>query len=531
MSLYPPDYHTWPREKQHAHFEEIKAKGTRQNSPFNETVLAERRHVAAVAALPEAEPLPLAPPTTPGQPYPVAALGPVLSAAAESIATKCQCSPALSAQAVLAVASLAAQRLADVRLPYGQARPLSLFFVTIAASGDRKSTVDNEALRPVRMHEKNLRLDYDTEHSAWRVSHAAWDAQRRKIENDKNLDRPGREAELTALGNAPSEPVKPLLTAPEPTVEALAKHWPALPGALGLFSAEGGQMTGGHGFGADHRLKTASALSTLWDGTGIRRLRAGDGITDLPGRRLALHLMVQPDVAEAFLSEPILRDQGLLSRLLVASPETLAGKRKWQETGCEMDVPMKHYVAIILDLLGRPVQAANAAGNELVPRIIDFGPEAKAAWVAFYDLIEAAMAEDGSLECLRDVAGKAAENAARVAAILTITEKPDATTIEVGAMTAGCELMAWYVAEALRLSGTHRLPLRTRNAIKLLDWLHSKGKAEVGIRELMQLAPRAVRGKAEAEAAISMLEEHGWLRPLPIDGKRLRWSVVKVPTQ
>ena len=127
----------------------------------------------------------------------------------------------------------------------------------------------------------------------------------------------------TVLGNAPIEPIKPLLTAPEPTVEALAKHWPVLPGALGLFSSGGGQMTGGHGFGPDHRPKTAAALSALWDGAGIRRLRAGDGITDLPGRLLALHLMVQPDVAAVFLSETILRDQGLLSRLLVAAPRPL----------------------------------------------------------------------------------------------------------------------------------------------------------------------------------------------------------------
>ena len=121
--------------------------------------------LATLASPPAPEPLPLAPPTPSSRPYPVASLGTVLSGAAESIAKKCQCSPALSAQAVLAVASLAAQRLADVRLPYGQTRPLSLFFVTIAASGDRKTTVDNEALRPVRMHEKNLKLDYDTEHS------------------------------------------------------------------------------------------------------------------------------------------------------------------------------------------------------------------------------------------------------------------------------------------------------------------------------------------------------------------------------
>jgi hypothetical protein len=115
----------------------------------------------------------------------VEALGEVLSGAAESIAAKCQCSPALAAQAVLAVASLAAQRLADIRLPFRQTRPLSLYFVTIAASGDRKSTADNEALIPVRMYEKNLKREYETAHSAWRVRYAAWDAERRKIENDR----------------------------------------------------------------------------------------------------------------------------------------------------------------------------------------------------------------------------------------------------------------------------------------------------------------------------------------------------------
>ena len=109
-----------------------------------------------------AEPLPLVPPIPPARPYPVEALGEVLSGATESIAAKCQCSPTLAAQAVLAVASLAAQRLADIRLPFRQTRPLSLYFVTIAASGDRKSTADNEALIPVRTYEKNLKREYET---------------------------------------------------------------------------------------------------------------------------------------------------------------------------------------------------------------------------------------------------------------------------------------------------------------------------------------------------------------------------------
>jgi hypothetical protein len=100
------------------------------------------------------------------------------------------------------------------------------------------------------------------------------------------------------------------------------------------------------------------------------------------------------------------------------------------------------------------------------------------------------MAQDGTLECLRDVAGKAAENAVRIAAVLTVVERPDASTIELEAMTAGCELARWYIAEALRLSGAQRQPPRLRNAIKLHEWLKSKRKTEVTRSEVMQLVPR-----------------------------------------
>jgi Protein of unknown function (DUF3987) len=470
MNAYPEGFTDWPLDRRNAYFAEAAKRSVEAKAAWPNGGAILKTEVARRWPEPKPDrPLPLAPPMPEARPYPVAALGPVLSGAANSNAARCQCAPALAAQSVLAVASLAAHRLADVRLPYGQTRPLSLYFVTVAASGDRKTTADNEALIPVRMHESSLKEDYSTAHEAWRIVHAAWAAQHRKIENARNLDRMGREAELAALGRAPIEPIKPLLTAPEPTVEALAKHWPVLPGALGLLSAEGGQMTGGHGFGPDHRLKTAAALSALWDGAGIRRLRAGDGIIDLPGRRLALHLMVQPDAAAAFLSEPILRDQGLLSRLLVAAPETLAGTPAWREPAAGLDAATRRYVAVILDLLELPAPAANDAGNELTPRALDLSADARSAWVAFHDQIEAAMAADGQLEGLRDVAGKTAENVARVAGVLTMIENSNAAIIGPAAMTNACELMGWYIGEALRLSGHNRLPSPVRNAIKLLD--------------------------------------------------------------
>ena len=110
---------------------------------------ASQKSSSGVAGPVSDEPLPLFPPLPPAERYPVEALGPVLSRAALAIARKVQVPEAIAAQSVLATAALAAQAHADVVLPFGQTRPLSLFLVTIAGSGDRKSSADNEALRPI----------------------------------------------------------------------------------------------------------------------------------------------------------------------------------------------------------------------------------------------------------------------------------------------------------------------------------------------------------------------------------------------
>lgn len=164
------------------------------------------------------------------------------------------------------------------------------------------------------------------------------------------------------------------------------------------------------------------------------------------------------------------------------------------------------------------------AGNELTPRVLEFSHEAKAAWIAFHDRIEAAMAPDGALENLRDVGSKAAENAARIAGVLTIIENPEAKIIAGDTMTSGCELAAWYVVEALRLSDTYRLPPSLRNAIRLLDWLQAKRKRETSLREIMQFGPLPVRRKADAEAALAVLEGHNHLKRHG-DGRGAKWTL------
>ena len=64
---------------------------------------------------------------------------------------------AIAAQSVLAAATLAVQPHANVELPTGLVRPVSNFFVTVAASGERKSASDVAAMAPLRQREAALR--------------------------------------------------------------------------------------------------------------------------------------------------------------------------------------------------------------------------------------------------------------------------------------------------------------------------------------------------------------------------------------
>jgi hypothetical protein len=87
----------------------------------------------------------------------------------------------------------------------------------------------------------------------------------------------------------------------------------------------------------DNKLKTAAGLSEAWDGKSIRRVRSGDGTTILPGRRLSVHLMAQPVVADILFRDRLLAEQGLLSRVLVSAPDSAAGTWLWHEEKQETD--------------------------------------------------------------------------------------------------------------------------------------------------------------------------------------------------
>ncbi len=203
-----------------------------------------------------------------------------------------------------------------------------------------------------------MREAYVDEVKEWKAACTAWSCERKKIEADKKLGLTERKEALLRLGDEPAKPLTPMLTTGDLTVEGLAKNWAHAHAALGIFTAEGGQFSGGHGMSDDARLRTAAMLSELWDGKPVKRVRALDGITILPGRRLSMHLMIQPDAAAGFLGNGTLRDQGLLSRVLAAAPPSLAGTRLHREADPADEAAIRAYGARILSLLEAPLPLA-----------------------------------------------------------------------------------------------------------------------------------------------------------------------------
>ena len=234
------------------------------------------------------EPLPLVRALPPAEPYPVHALGSAMGAAARAFQAKTQAPMDICANAVLAVAGLAAQPHADVHLPTGEIKPLSLYLVTVARSGERKTSTDSLALGPVKQREADLRVTNETALLDHQNAHAAWDAERKKILNNKKLEMNSRKLALDELGAEPKPPLSPILVCHEPTFEGLAKLLINGQPSIGIFASEGGAFIGGHGFTDEAKLRTAAGFSLLWDDGRLTRVRAGEGATALVGKRVAL---------------------------------------------------------------------------------------------------------------------------------------------------------------------------------------------------------------------------------------------------
>jgi Protein of unknown function (DUF3987) len=471
------------------------------------------------------------------EPFPVESLGAILGNAARAINDRVQSPMALCGNSVLATATLAAQAHVDVVLPIGnnRAKPISGYFITIAETGERKTESDHHAMPSVRERERQLRDEYDAKRESYVNDKVAWDKARDEVVKQSKGNRLAIKAALDKIGPPPIAPLEPMLTSTEPTFEGLCKQSATHQPSLGIFNNEGGQFIGGHGMKDENKLRTAGGLSELWDGQPARRVRAGDGASMYPGRRVSGHIMVQPEVSDILLNDPLLASQGLLSRLLVVQPESAAGTRMPRKEKPETAEHLKKYNDALLKLMQRQPPLRKGKANELEPRPLPLSVEANTRWFEFVEHVEKSIGRNGELEPIKGFANKMPEHAARLAAVLTVVENINAHEISVETLERGIALAEHYATEALRIFEAARANKDLVLAQRLLHWMQqSWNENAISLPDIYQRSLNAIRDKATAARLVAILVDHGWLKRIEggaeIDGhyRREAWEIVKV---
>ena len=280
-----------------------------------------------------------------------------------------------------------------------------------------------------------------------------------------------------------------------------------------LSTDEGGQFLGGYAMSEESELRTITLLSRLWDGSPIDRVRATEKEhTTLFGRRLAVHRMAQPEVANRLLGKSLYRSQGLLARFLICAPTSRIGSRVHDGSAAEPreDPRLRKYWHAVRQLLERQPNEDREIGG-LNPPCLALSPEARSLLIASHNDIEAAMREDGELAGIREFASKAAEHACRLAGVIALVADPAAFSLDVQAMRWAIELTQAYLREHIRLAGSASISVEVANAQKLWDCIKRKKWTELTARKVMQLGPYAIREAPAARSALRMLHDHGWL--------------------
>ncbi|MBA3671861.1 MAG: DUF3987 domain-containing protein [Gemmatimonadaceae bacterium] len=471
--------------------------------------------------MPPPEPLRRAIP--PPAPYPVDALGPVLGPAARALHDTVQAPLALCGQSVLAAASLAVQPHADVLID-GRRYPTTLWCVSIAESGERKTAVDKIALAPHAQHERAEIELAEFAAVGYAAELAAWEEARARAKKTKGNVGDIRAA-LEALGPTPAPPPAGILLVREPTIEAAQKLYLRGATSLGLYADEGATWFGGHAMSQDNAMRTVGALCKLWDDGSSDRIRAGEGSSKIYGRRLALHMMVQPVIAEKILSDELLVGQGFLARCLLAWPTTTAGTRVYRVVDPYADAEIRRYADGIRALLSAAPRVQQDRPAELDPLPLTLADDAKQKWIATYDSIEAQIAPAGAYGQIRPWASKAAEQILRVAGVLTMVADRKATRIGIDAITGAAQLVGWHMGEAVRLVDTATVPIKVKRAEAVLAWARERELEIVDSRTLCNRGPNMVRTAQAVTEAMTVLEIHGWasrVKGAEVDGKKVR---------
>ncbi len=368
----------------------------------------------------------------------------LMEAAIVEAARELQVSRGMAMMCAFGAMATACQGQVDVQLPTGHQVPTSLMLLTIADSGERKTTTQNYFFDAINTLNSKAYEDNKAALIEHRVEHQLWGTHKRHLERMYNKfatqeDKDATHAALKAIEeHARAEPRPPISgkflyedTTPQALVQMLYENTPN--GCL--LTSEANSIFSGKALGE------LDKLNTIWDGSNVIVDRISREGFILQDARLTLSLMAQPSVIATFMGKrgEEARGTGFLARFLVIKPLSMAGQR--------IQRPMSPLLR--QKAFSARIQECLSSSNLSDRQVLFFSEPAKNLWYEYSQKLEQEMQENGLYYYLKDHASKLLENTSRLAAILHTFERTSNSDIEISLFTLK---FCW---ELVRLCSNH----------------------------------------------------------------------------
>jgi hypothetical protein len=432
-----------------------------------------------------------------------------LQEVANEILQQTKAPDALVGMELLASVSAAAQGLYDVQLPTGQIKPVSLYLVAVAESGERKTGIHNLVARPLyefdemrmKEHLKSVKR-YEREIHVWNAIDAGLQRELVKL---TQRDQPSDDLQVKLGSHRDAMPVKPRsrrLMRQNATERAIMDALEGDGESLTFTSDEGEVILKGGALGR------TGIINKTWDGASMLVLDRSDGVSVIARNpRMTMSYMVQPKVFKAFLEQrgDAMRSSGHWARYLIGFPTSTQGMRYVFQLGAEWRHLPKFYERL-RELLSEFGKGLDSGARERT--VLEFSEDAIPRWVEATNNIEAMLNPCNYMHDIKDFASKMLEISARVAALLHVYSRQEGK-ISCESLNRAIEIVSWHLEEFKRMfSPEAALPQHLIDAQAIEHYLQHQywnhGVSFVKKNDVLRSGP--VRTRARVDAALDFLQ-------------------------
>ncbi|WP_241167816.1 YfjI family protein [Citrobacter freundii] len=415
---------------------------------------------------------------------------------------------------LLGVMAFSCQDKFDVQLKNGKTFT-SLYLLTLAKSGSRKSTVFKMLMEPIYQLEKKLKNDFLVQEKLYLLKLASWETESKELK--KQFSKAIRQQiNITEAYNTLEEclrrkPIKPVhkrLIINDTTIEGLKKELTLRSPSLMLSSDEAGGL-----FFDSNLFRNSSSLNSLWGEGRIADSRASRDSYDVDDVRFSILLLLQPDLfneSQHKLGKNA-RNSGYSARLslidLEQCPELISipDYESWPDISV-----LDNFFSIITKHLQDGINRREKNNNRIC---ITFSEDADEAWKRQSKIIRQLMKRGGTLQNYDDFGARIMEQTSRIAGVIQMFITPDSPIITEETFKSASQISQWLLNHSITKIEATREPTDAEKLMRYFDEnIINNGSYDFRRNHIIKKGPYSVRCSEKLNPALDKLENDGMVQ-------------------